>query len=83
MCCCFEMHCYVYSGCDLNTPRRVGPGGRGGEEAHDAQTPLHLCCQWGLESVVQTLVEHGADINVKVSIVPQEENSTTEAFFLI
>lgn len=57
------MYC---SGCDLNTPRRAGPGGRGGEEAHDEQTPLHLCCQWGLESVVQTLVQHGANINVKV-----------------
>uniref|UniRef100_A0A1B6G1J7 FYVE-type domain-containing protein n=2 Tax=Cuerna arida TaxID=1464854 RepID=A0A1B6G1J7_9HEMI len=55
----------VQSGCDLNTPRRAGPGGRGGEEAHDQQSPLHLCCQWGLESVVQTLVEHGANINVK------------------
>ncbi|XP_054279848.1 rabankyrin-5-like [Macrosteles quadrilineatus] len=55
----------IQSGCDLNSPRRAGPGGRGGEEAHDQQTPLHLCCQWGLESVVQTLVEHGADINVK------------------
>lgn len=53
----------IQSGCDLNTPRRPGPGGRGGEEARDEQTPLHLCCQWGLESVVQTLVEHGANIN--------------------
>ncbi|KAG8256339.1 Ankyrin repeat and FYVE domain-containing protein 1 [Homalodisca vitripennis] len=57
----------VQSGCDLDTPRRAGPGGRGGEEAHDQQSPLHLCCQWGLESVVQKLVEHGANINVIVN----------------
>jgi ankyrin repeat protein len=29
-------------------------------------SPLHLCCQWGLEEVVQTLLEHGAAINAKV-----------------
>lgn len=54
------------SGCDLNAPRRPGPGGRGGEEAKDQAGPLHLCCEWGLESVVQTLIEHGAAINSKV-----------------
>lgn len=56
----------IQSGCDLNTPRKPGPGGTGGEEARDLQTPLHLCCVWGLESVVQTLVEFGADVNAKV-----------------
>ncbi|KDR22440.1 Ankyrin repeat and FYVE domain-containing protein 1, partial [Zootermopsis nevadensis] len=50
-------------GCDLNEARRPGPGGRGGDEARDQASPLHLCCQWGLETVVQTLVEHGAAIN--------------------
>jgi len=29
-------------------------------------SPLHLCCQWGLEDVVRTLLEHGASINAKV-----------------
>lgn len=55
----------IQSGCDLDSPRRPGPGGRGGEEARDEQAPLHLCCQWGLETAVQTLVEHGANVNAK------------------
>ncbi|KAJ9594561.1 hypothetical protein L9F63_027456 [Diploptera punctata] len=55
----------LFSGCDLNSPRRPGPGGRGGDEAKDQASPLHLCCQWGLETVVQTLVEHGAAINAR------------------
>jgi hypothetical protein len=29
-------------------------------------SPLHLCCQWGLEEVVRTLLEHGASLNAKV-----------------
>jgi len=49
----------------LNTPRRPGPDGAGGDEARDECTPLHLCCQWGLEQVVQTLIEHGADVNAR------------------
>lgn len=53
------------SGCDLNAPRRPGPNGTGGDEAKDECTPLHLCCQWGLEQVVQTLIEHGADVNTR------------------
>lgn len=55
-----------FSRCDLNTPRRPGLGGRGGEEAFDLQTPLHMCCSWGLENVVQCLIEHEADVNVTV-----------------
>lgn len=53
------------SGCDLNSPRRPSPDGSGGEEARDNCTPLHLCCQWGLEQVVQTLIEHGAAVNAR------------------
>ncbi|XP_069684015.1 rabankyrin-5 [Periplaneta americana] len=53
----------IQSGCDLNSARKPGPGGRGGDEARDQASPLHHCCQWGLETVVQTLVEHGAAIN--------------------
>ncbi|KAL7303077.1 hypothetical protein TKK_0004292 [Trichogramma kaykai] len=54
----------IKSGCDLNSPRRPpGNGEEGGEEARDECTPLHLCCQWGLEQVVQTLIEHGANVN--------------------
>ncbi|XP_054012865.1 rabankyrin-5 isoform X2 [Hylaeus anthracinus] len=55
----------IRSGCDLNAPRRPGSDGRGGDEARDECTPLHLCCQWGLEQVVQTLIEHGADVNAR------------------
>ncbi|XP_034934332.1 histone-lysine N-methyltransferase SETD1A-like [Chelonus insularis] len=57
----------IRSGCDLNAPRRPGPNGEGGDEARDNCTPLHLCCQWGLEQVVQTLVEHGANVNARDS----------------
>lgn len=57
----------IRSGCDLNAPRRPGPSGIGGDEAHDLQGPLHLCCSWGLQSTVQTLVEHGANVNAKDS----------------
>ncbi|CAB0036140.1 unnamed protein product [Trichogramma brassicae] len=54
----------IKSGCDLNSPRRPPASGEeGGEEARDECTPLHLCCQWGLEQVVQTLIEHGANVN--------------------
>ena len=55
----------IRSGCDLNAPRRLGPDGVGGDEARDECTPLHLCCQWGLEQVVQTLIEHGANVNAR------------------
>lgn len=41
----------IRSGCDLNSPRRPGNNGTGGDEAKDECTPLHLCCQWGLEQV--------------------------------
>ncbi|XP_025406363.1 rabankyrin-5 isoform X2 [Sipha flava] len=53
----------IRSGCDINSPRKPGPGGRGGEESKDQSSPLHLCCHWGLQSVVQTLLEHGANVN--------------------
>ena len=58
----------IRCGCDLNSPRKVGPDGRGGDEAHDLSTPLHLCCQWaGLPNVVEALLEHGANKNAKAS----------------
>jgi ankyrin repeat protein len=40
-----------------------GPNGEGDDEARDRASPLHLCCQWGLETVVRTLVEHRANVN--------------------
>ncbi|KZC07909.1 Ankyrin repeat and FYVE domain-containing protein 1 [Dufourea novaeangliae] len=55
----------IRSGCDLNAPIKPGPDGSGSDEARDECTPLHVCCQWGLEQVVQTLIEHGADVNAR------------------
>lgn len=54
------------SGCDVNSPRRPGPNGEGDEEARDGQTPLHLASNWGLEDVVQCLLEFGANVNAQV-----------------
>lgn len=63
-----DIACFlIRSGCDVNAVRKPGPGGTGGEEASDLMTPLHLCCSWGLEDTVQTLLEHGAKVNAKVS----------------
>lgn len=53
----------IRSGCELNAPRQPGPDGTGGDEAKDKASPLHLCCQWGLTKVLQTLIEHGANVN--------------------
>lgn len=55
----------IRSGCDVNAVRKPGPGGAGGDEAHDLMTPLHLCCSWGLEDTTQALIEHGAKVNAK------------------
>ena len=59
----------VCSGCDVNSCRRPGPNGEGDEEARDGQTPLHLASNWGLEEVVQCLLEFGANVNAQVSPV--------------
>lgn len=56
----------VYSGCDVNSPRQPGPNGEGDEEARDGQSPLHLAGCWGLEEVVQCLLEFGANVNAQV-----------------
>lgn len=53
----------IRSGCDIESPRRPSSSGEGSELADDKQTPLHLCCSWGLMEVIQTLLEHGANIN--------------------
>ncbi|CAJ0924439.1 unnamed protein product [Ranitomeya imitator] len=52
-------------GCDVNSPRKPGPNGEGEEEARDGQTPLHLAASWGLEEVVQCLLEFGANVNAQ------------------
>ncbi|KAJ8266348.1 hypothetical protein GJAV_G00129370 [Gymnothorax javanicus] len=55
----------IRSGCDVNSPRRPGPNGEGDEEARDGQTPLHMASSWGLEEVVQCLLEFGAHVNAQ------------------
>lgn len=55
----------IKSGCNVDSPRRPGPDGRGGEEATDMQTPLHMACAWGLELVVQVLIEYKANVNAQ------------------
>ncbi|XP_056911182.1 rabankyrin-5 isoform X1 [Takifugu flavidus] len=55
----------IRSGCDLNSCRRPGPNGEGDEEARDGQTPLHLASSWGLEEVVQCLLEFAANVNAQ------------------
>ena len=34
----------IRAGCDIDSPRRLGPNRSGGDEARDLATPLHLCC---------------------------------------
>ena len=52
--------------CDVNSSRRLGPNGEGEEEAHDGQGPIHLSATWGLEKVVQCLLEYNVDVNAQV-----------------
>ncbi|XP_037823692.1 rabankyrin-5-like [Lucilia sericata] len=53
----------IRSQCDLDSPRQPGANGEGGDEAKDKASPLHLCAQWGLTKVLQTLIDHGANVN--------------------
>ncbi|KAL4223226.1 Ankyrin repeat and FYVE domain-containing protein 1 [Mactra antiquata] len=55
----------IRSNCDKNSPRKPGLNGEGGDEARDGQTPLHLACAWGMEIVVQALMEFGAEMNTQ------------------
>ncbi|XP_041349199.1 rabankyrin-5-like [Gigantopelta aegis] len=55
----------IRSGCDKNSPRREGTDCSNGEESRDGQSPLHLACAWGLEMLVQCLMEHAADVNAQ------------------
>lgn len=57
----------IRNGCDCNSPRRPLDNGEGDEEAFDGQTPLHIACAWAMQNVVQTLIEHFADINAQDS----------------
>nr|XP_056721279.1 rabankyrin-5 [Euleptes europaea] len=61
-----QISCFlIRSGCDVNSPRQPGANGEGDEEAHDGQSPLHLAACWGLEEVVQCLLEFGANVNAQ------------------
>lgn len=53
----------IKSACDLDSPRQLGPNGQGGDEVKSKSSPLHLCCEWGLTRVLQTLIDHGANVN--------------------
>ncbi|GAB0091613.1 rabankyrin-5 [Sergentomyia squamirostris] len=53
----------IKSRCDVDSPRQPGPNGEGGDDARSKASPLHMCCQWGLVNVLQTLIDHGANIN--------------------
>ncbi|XP_070143494.1 rabankyrin-5 isoform X3 [Drosophila kikkawai] len=54
----------IQSQCDLDSARQAGPNGEGGDEVVEKASPSHLCCQWGLTQVLQTLIDHGANVNV-------------------
>ncbi|KAH8288003.1 hypothetical protein KR054_008722, partial [Drosophila jambulina] len=54
----------IQSQCDLDSARQAGPKGEGGDEVQEKFSPSHLCCQRGLTHVLQTLIDHGANINV-------------------
>ena len=55
-----------FSMCDVNSTRRLGPSGEGADVVSDQQTPLLMSCTWGLQNVVQCLLEHNANVNVQV-----------------
>jgi len=55
----------IKNGADINSPFRPGAEWKDTVEANFA-SPLHMACSIGLETVVQCLVEHHADVNQKV-----------------
>lgn len=81
-----QIACFlIRSACDCNSPRKPLENGEGDEEAFDGQTPLHIACAWAMENVVQTLLEHHADINAQdvegrtplhIAIINQHESIT-------
>lgn len=61
------MYLCSFRGCDVNSSRRPSLEGETSEEGTDGQTPLHLASSWGLEEIVQKLIECNADINAQDS----------------
>ncbi|KAI0209082.1 Rabankyrin-5 [Lamellibrachia satsuma] len=55
----------IRSLCDTDGTRRPGPNGEGEDEARDGQTALHMAATWGLDKVVQCLVEHNVNVNAQ------------------
>lgn len=53
------------SGCEIDSARKPGLAGDGGEEARDGQASLHLASSRGQEEVVQKLIECGVTINAQ------------------
>ncbi|KAG5674000.1 hypothetical protein PVAND_003993 [Polypedilum vanderplanki] len=51
----------IRSGCDLDSPRQSL--GDASPANNTKESPLHMCCTYGLTKVVQTLIEHGANVN--------------------
>ncbi len=74
----------IRNGADVNSPTRpVGAvGGSMGSSSssskklartasvspEESSSPLHMACERGLKSVVECLVEHHVDVNVKVGV---------------
>lgn len=50
----------IRSGCDLDSPRQSP---NEDNSPTTKESPLHMCCIHGCSKVVQTLIEHGANIN--------------------
>lgn len=51
----------IRSGCDLDSPRR--PSQNDDVSPTTKESPLHMSCIHGCSKVVQTLIEHGANVN--------------------
>ncbi|KAI5634043.1 ankyrin repeats (3 copies) domain-containing protein [Phthorimaea operculella] len=65
----------IRSGCDVESPRKAGPSGEGSDVANEKQSPLHLCCTWGLAQVIQFLIRSGCDVESPRKAGPSGEGS--------